>query len=160
MRTADQWISEYGESHQDPLNKMIHYLCVPAILFSIIGLLSSIPLGSIQALFPASIAPFIHLGTLLIILSLIFYIRLSFLLFLGMLMISVLTLWGNYQLAVSSSISLWIISLAIFATAWVLQFIGHNHEGKKPSFLKDVQFLLIGPAWILAHFYSKLGIKY
>ena len=55
MRTADQWISEYGESHQDPLNKKIHYLCVPAILFSIIGLLASIPLGGLTSFFPASI---------------------------------------------------------------------------------------------------------
>ncbi len=160
MRTADQWISEYGESHQDPLNKKIHYLCVPAILFSIIGLLASIPLGGLTSFFPASIAPYVHVGTFLIIISLVFYIRLSFPLFLGMLAITLFALWGNYQLALHASLPLWAISLIIFAVAWVLQFIGHNHEGKKPSFLKDVQFLLIGPAWILAHFYKKIGINY
>ena len=51
-------------------------------------------------------------------------------------------------------------SLIIFVIAWIGQFIGHKIEGKKPSFFEDIQFLLIGPAWLLSFIYNKLGIKY
>lgn len=160
MRTAEEWFSEYGESHQDPLNKLIHYICVPAIFFSIIGLLASIPTGNIFAFLPESIAPYAHFGSILILVGLVFYLRMSISIFLGMIIISALVLWGNYQLAIANIWPLWLISLIIFAVSWVFQFIGHNHEGKKPSFFKDLQFLLVGPAWILGHVYRKIGIKY
>ena len=52
------------------------------------------------------------------------------------------------------------LSLMIFIVAWIGQFIGHKIEGKKPSFFQDLQFLLIGPAWLLSFIYDKLGIKY
>ena len=48
----------------------------------------------------------------------------------------------------------------MFFLAWILQFIGHKIEGKKPSFIKDIQFLLIGPAWLLGFIYKKIGIKF
>ena len=54
----------------------------------------------------------------------------------------------------------WLISLIIFVLAWIGQIIGHKIEGKKPKFLKDLQFLLIGPAWLLAFIYKKINIKY
>lgn len=160
MKTADQWFSEYGESHQNPFNKTIHYIFVPLILFSIVGLLASLPLGSLPSFFPPSVAPFIHLGSVLIIGGLIFYFRISFPIFMGMLFVSLFVLWGNYQLALTVSTPLWIVSAAIFVVSWIFQFIGHEKEGKKPSFLKDLQFLLVGPAWILGHLYRKIGIKY
>lgn len=160
MRTAEQWFTEYGESHQTAFNKMIHYVCVPAIFFSIVGLLASIPLGGLPGMFPPAIAPFAHLGTALIIFGLVFYARMSFPIFVGMLLISAVVLYGNYWIAVSFSTPLWLISVVIFVVAWIFQFIGHNHEGKKPSFLKDLQFLMIGPAWILGHLYKKIGIGY
>ena len=160
MRTAQQWFDEYGESHQTSFNKMIHYVCVPAIFFSIIGLLASIPFGFVADLFPASIAPFVHPGTLLILFGLVFYFRMSLPIFLGMLFISAFILWGNYWLATTFTTPLWLISVVIFVVSWVLQFIGHNHEGKKPSFIKDLQFLMVGPAWILGHVYRQVGIGY
>ena len=55
---------------------------------------------------------------------------------------------------------LWASSLAIFVIAWVGQFIGHKIEGKKPSFFEDLQFLMIGPLWLLGHLYRKFGIRY
>jgi uncharacterized membrane protein YGL010W len=57
-------------------------------------------------------------------------------------------------------VSLWIIALVIFVAAWAGQFYGHKVEGKKPSFLKDLQFLLIGPAWLMHFLFEKWGIKY
>jgi uncharacterized membrane protein YGL010W len=77
-----------------------------------------------------------------------------------MLLVSALVMYGNMWLAAALPLPLWITSIIIFALAWVGQFYGHAVEGKKPSFLKDVQFLMIGPAWVLAFLYRKLGIKY
>lgn len=54
----------------------------------------------------------------------------------------------------------WIIYLAVFVITWIFQFIGHKIEGKKPSFLKDLQFLLIGPIWLLGFILKKTGIRY
>jgi uncharacterized membrane protein YGL010W len=60
----------------------------------------------------------------------------------------------------SRIVVLWQVCLALFIVAWIFQFIGHKIEGKKPSFFKDLQFLLIGPAWLLSFIYQKVGIRY
>ncbi|MBC7923728.1 MAG: DUF962 domain-containing protein [Ferruginibacter sp.] len=160
MRTTEQWLSEYGESHRNHTNKLIHWICVPAIVFSLIGLLSSVPLGGLASLFPPAFAPFVNLGTVFMLVSLLFYLRLSPVMFLGMVVIATLVVWGNYQLALVSPLPLWATSLVIFTVAWIGQFIGHRIEGKKPSFLQDLQFLLIGPAWLLSFIFRKMGIRY
>src|SRR5687768_11505949 len=153
MKTIHQWFSEYGESHQNPVNKAIHWICVPAIFFSVIGLLYSIPLNLENK-------PYINVATFVLLLGLLFYIRLSFSIFIGMAIFSLLTLVGNYYLSQLRIAPLWLISLVIFTLAWIGQFYGHKIEGKKPSFLKDLQFLLIGPAWLMGFIYRRLGIKY
>jgi uncharacterized membrane protein YGL010W len=55
---------------------------------------------------------------------------------------------------------LWALCLTLFAVAWIGQFIGHHYEGKRPSFFKDVQFLMIGPLWLMSFIYRKLRIPY
>jgi uncharacterized membrane protein YGL010W len=161
MRKIDSLLSEYAESHQTKFNKAIHYVCVPAIFFSIIGLLASIPAYGLFDVFEGSwISPFIHFGTGLIIFGLIYYLRLSVSLFIGMLLFSAFVLYGVYAIDSLDLAPLWLIMLIIFAVSWVFQFIGHKHEGKKSSFLKDLQFLMIGPAWTLSHLYDYLGLKF
>ena len=54
----------------------------------------------------------------------------------------------------------WIVFVAVFTLSWIGQFYGHKIEGKKPSFLKDLQFLLIGPIWLLHFILKKCGIRY
>ncbi len=160
MRNAQQWFNEYGVSHQNPTNKLIHWICVPTIFFSIIGLLVSIPHQYLSSLFPSSIAPFINFGTLLLLFGSVFYLMMSFTIFLGMVLISVLALLGNITIQQVDVFPLWQVSLALFTLAWIGQFIGHNIEGAKPSFFKDLQFLMVGPAWLLGFVYKKIGIKY
>lgn len=154
MRTLDQWFGEYGASHRNKLNKLIHFICVPTITFCTIGLLWAIPM-------PAALAhmPWINAGTLLIVLSLLFYFSLSIPLAIGMAAMSVLLAWLVYAID-QSGLSLWAVCGTAFAIAWVLQFVGHAVEHKKPSFFKDVQFLLIGPLWVISFLYEKLGIAY
>ncbi len=111
-----------------------------------IGLLWSIPNGYISQFFPAQIGKWVNFATLLMAFGLIFYLRLSVVMFLGILAVCLACSWGNHALAQSGLAPLWAISLGIFVVAWIEQFYGHKVEGKKPSFLKDVQFLMIGPA--------------
>lgn len=160
MRKIDSLLTEYAESHQTRFNKRIHYICVPAIFFSLIGLLAGIKLHFLSEISPNWIDPYLHVGTIVILLGLIYYLRLSVLLFVGMLLFSVLVLFGIYRIEILNIAPLWVLMLIIFAVAWVFQFIGHNHEGKKPSFFKDLQFLMIGPAWTLSHLLDTFKIKY
>jgi uncharacterized membrane protein YGL010W len=155
MKNADEWFAEYGESHQDHTNKIIHWICVPAIVFSLIGLLWSLP----RPEYFAAISPWLNWGTLFIVLAMLYYAILSWPLMLGMIVISALVIIGNAALARLNT-PLWQISLGIFVLAWIGQFIGHRIEGKKPSFFKDIQFLLIGPIWLLGFIYRKVGIRY
>lgn len=147
MKTAQQWYDEYAVSHQNETNQRIHYICVPAIFFSIVGMIMSIPSGFIQNTIGISNPMIGNWASILMVFLLIFYLRLSFTLFLRMLGFGVLTIIGNYYLG--QYLPLFLTSLGIFVAAWIGQFYGHHIEGKKPSFIKDLQFLLIGPAWVL-----------
>ncbi|ADV51228.1 DUF962 domain-containing protein [Cellulophaga sp. E16_2] len=161
MRKIDTLLAEYGESHQTKFNIAIHYICVPVIFFSLIGLLASIPVSdTVIHAFPEFLQSYVHFGALVIVLGLFYYLSLSKTLFVGMLLFSILVLLGIDVILVSTSLALWIPMLVLFVIAWVGQFIGHNHEGKKPSFLKDLQFLMIGPAWTMSHLFKALNIKY
>ncbi len=155
-KTMQWYLDKYGESHQNDTNKLIHWICVPAIMFSLLGLIYAIP-------FPVERGLFTNWAAVFLALALLYYLRLSVPMFLGFIVIVGLMLWGNnaiYEAVGRDAGQLALISLIIFAVAWVGQFVGHKIEGKKPSFLEDVQFLLIGPAWLLHFIYKKVGIRY
>lgn len=160
MRKIDALLSEYGQSHQNATNKTIHWICVPLIFFSLVCLFWSIPAGPLAELFSGPAAAFANWASLLLLLTLVYYLVLSPPLFTGMLFFSVLCLIGAWLLDRSGIAPLWLLALIIFVVAWIGQFWGHKIEGKKPSFLKDVQFLLIGPAWLMHFIFKKLGIGY
>ena len=160
MRNIHEWLEKYGESHQNSTNKAIHWICVPLIFISLFGLLASPGLWfPIDYSFTLFEIPFqINWTMVLILIATIFYLSLSFSLTIGMLLISIIALLINYKLD-QLPIELWKTSLIIFVIAWIGQFMGHKIEGKKPSFFEDIQFLLIGPAWLLSFIYNKLNIK-
>lgn len=160
MKTIHQWFEEYGVSHQNSTNKFIHWVCVPAIFFSIYGLIYSIPLGFTVSFISESWIPYLNYANLLLILVMFFYFRLSLKIGLGMLIYVLLCVFGTIYLIDVLPIHYWIFSLIVFVVAWIGQFIGHHIEGKKPSFFQDLQFLLIGPAWVISFVYKKLGVKF
>ena len=141
MRRVDRLFESYGRYHQDPVNKAIHWICVPLIVWSVLGMLwAASPLAALAA----------------IAATVVFYLFLSVPLALGMLsvlagMAWVLTLFGDRLL---------MISLVTFIAAWVGQFIGHAIEGRRPAFLTNVVQLLIGPAWLVGKLMRRLGIAY
>jgi uncharacterized membrane protein YGL010W len=148
MKRLDEWFSDYGQSHQHPVNVAIHKLAVPGIYLCSLALLWCLPAGPLP--------PSLNWAALAAIPVLAFYLRLSFPLFVGMAVLTALGLWGCYQW---QGPLLW-PALVGFGLLWIAQFVGHRIEGKRPSFLADLQFLLIGPAWVLASLYRRLGIPY
>ena len=142
QRPVDRLISIYAESHRNPTNEVIHFICVPVIVFSFLGLIWALhPLAAVAVM----------------LLSLVYYFRLSVSFGVGMLLMSGAMLW---VLTVLPQAQVLPISIGVFVVAWIGQFIGHKIEGKKPSFFDDLRFLLIGPLFVLSFLYRRLRISY
>jgi uncharacterized membrane protein YGL010W len=159
MRKIDILLEEYGDSHRNETNKLIHWVCVPAIFFSVVGLVFSIPSGFLADLLPF-LGNFANWATLTLFITLLYYISLSVPLSFGMLLYASICLAIANFLDLAFPGKLWLISVVVFIIAWIFQFYGHKIEGKKPSFLKDLQFLLVGPAWLMHFIYKKIGLGY
>jgi uncharacterized membrane protein YGL010W len=149
VRTAEAWFELYGESHKNAVNKAIHWVCIPLIVLSTLGVLQAIPVPGAT--------PWLHGGTVVAALAMLFYGRLSSTILVGMAGVAGTCLAVNGAIAQAGLPIGW-ISAGIFAGAWVAQFVGHKIEGKKPSFFQDLQFLLVGPAWLLQFVYKKAGV--
>jgi len=142
MRTIDTLLTQYGESHRNHVNEWVHIVCVPLIVFSLLGLLWSVHpsvalLGSIIALY--------------------YYYKLSrpF----AVVMLAMLAAMLGVLLLMPA-MTILPLSLGVFVLAWIGQFIGHQIEGKKPSFLDDLRFLLVGPLFVLGFLYRRLRLAY
>ncbi|PNS09181.1 DUF962 domain-containing protein [Solilutibacter silvestris] len=153
-RAVDRWFSSYSADHVNPVNQLIHVFCVPAILWSVIALLWCVPVPGTWFR-PGMWAAFAMFA------AWSYYFRLSRALGLGMLLVFIVISWSMRWLhgTIGSAQLAW-LALAVFVVAWIGQFIGHKIEGRKPSFLTDLTYLLIGPLWVLAKLYRKLGIAY
>jgi uncharacterized membrane protein YGL010W len=148
MRTLESFIEEYRESHQHPTNILIHKICVPAIMFSVLGIVKAFPV-------PAAWPLWLDWASVVVFLAMIFYISLK-----NMRVVIAVALMIFPMLLLLEWLRprFFLLSLAIFIVAWIGQFIGHKIEGKKPSFFKDLLFLLIGPIWTVSSFATPLGI--
>ncbi|EON91545.1 PRS2 protein [Marinobacter lipolyticus SM19] len=156
MRSLSQFLHDYGDSHQNPVNQWVHIVCVPAILISTLGLLWLIPVGQWLGLSGAA-AAWINGATILAVLSGIVYLRLSVWVFVLMAVWFALSAW-IIQSVIAAGWSLFWSSLVVWVLAWAVQVWGHKVEGKKPSFVEDLVFLLIGPIFVSIEFAAKLGI--
>jgi uncharacterized membrane protein YGL010W len=157
MRTIQNWLDEYAVSHQNPTNKLVHFVCVPVIFFSVVALLYSIPFS-----LPVNLGIVkLNVASIALILVTLYYLRLSVTLAIGMFLFSLLCLVISENIVANSSHdTLALTATVLFVLAWIVQFWGHKVEGKKPSFIKDIQFLMIGPAWIMSFIYKKIGVAY
>jgi uncharacterized membrane protein YGL010W len=155
MRTLNNWLGEYALSHQHPTNKLLHWICVPAIVLAVMGLLWATPVPAGLA----NLSPWLNWATLIAAATILYYLVLSPALAIG------IALAFAGLLVITQALTrlpwpLWQSSLVIFVVAWIGQFIGHRIEGRRPSFFKDLQFLLIGPLWLLAAAYRRLSLRY
>ncbi|MGZ5180435.1 MAG: Mpo1 family 2-hydroxy fatty acid dioxygenase [Ramlibacter sp.] len=140
-RRVDVLLAHYAESHRDPRNEAIHCVAIPLILLSLIGLLVAVHPWLAYAFIGA---------------SLVYYVRLSAVFLLTMAAVTAAALalvqaMGDLVLPISA---------AIFVVAWIAQFVGHKLEGRKPSFLEDLQYLWVGPLFVLSLGFRRLGIRW
>lgn len=149
MRRVDQLFREYEAFHKDPRNKLTHYFGITAIVLAIVTALDLVALpgpaigewGSPTLAFP------------LVAAVTAFYASLDLALALGAAVVLLaLAFAGKYCGG-------WPGALGLFVGGWVLQFVGHWFEGKKPAFFRNGVHLLVGPLWILSHLYEKLGLR-
>ncbi|MCA1856888.1 DUF962 domain-containing protein [Massilia oculi] len=141
-RAIDALLARYAESHRNHTNEIIHFVCIPLIVLSLLGLL--------WAIHPV-------LAVAVTLASLYYYTKLSRQFALGMGVMSALMLG---ILALMPPMTVLPVSIAVFVVAWIGQFIGHKIEGKKPSFFEDLRFLLIGPLFVLSFLYRRLNLAY
>lgn len=155
MRPVQNWLDEYAESHRTVTNKFIHWICVPLIMLSGVGLIWCIPVPGAWA----ARSVFFNWGVLLMVVALIYYYVLAWRLALGMTLVTAAMVFVVYGVSLAT-VPAWRVWVIVFVAAWIGQFIGHKVEGKKPSFFKDLQFLLIGPLWLLAFVYRRFSLAY
>jgi uncharacterized membrane protein YGL010W len=153
-REVDRRLGNYSEDHRNPTNILIHWICVPFIVWTVVAALWTIPV-------PAALGrPGFWAGVAMFA-SLAFYIRLSKPLAFAML--AVYVVMGLITEALFRSLGasglLWLAGM-VFVIAWIAQFIGHNIEGRRPAFFTDLVYLLIGPLWIVAKILRRVGIAY
>lgn len=153
MRTMQDWIDSYSADHRNRTNQMLHWICVPPIVWSVIALLWTIPVPR-SSLRPGSWA------VLVMVLAFYWYWRRSQRLAAGLLVaFALLAAFTHLLYQRLGTTSLIYVAVGVFVVAWIGQFIGHKYEGRKPSFLTDLSYLLIGPAWLMSKLYRKLGFK-
>lgn len=152
-RPVDRFFDAYSADHRDATNQLLHVLCVPAIVWSLLALVYCIPLGEG--------APTGPLAAVLAVVAVAFWCWLSLPLGLGAGVAMALSYWSVAALhAVLGSGGLAVVGAVVFVVAWVGQFIGHHIEGRRPSFFTDLVYLMIGPVWVLAKAYRKVALAY
>lgn len=154
MRSVNEWFGSYSADHQNPTNRLIHWICVPAILWSVIAALWLVPVS-------LSIGRAGFWCGLAMVGAFAFYWRLSRPL--GAAMFVVFVILGLVTEALYRTLGpanlLW-LAVGVFVAAWVGQFVGHLIEGRRPSFFTDLAYLLIGPAWLTGKVMRRIGIAY
>jgi uncharacterized membrane protein YGL010W len=140
-RRVDALLAHYAESHRNPRNEAIHCVAIPLIMLSLIGLLYAVHPWVAYAFILASMVYYVRL-------SAVFLVTMALLSLLGIVAVQAM---GDRVLPISA---------AIFVVAWIAQFVGHKIEGRKPSFFEDLQYLWVGPLFVLALLFRKLGIRW
>jgi uncharacterized membrane protein YGL010W len=140
-RRVDQLLAHYEESHRDPRNERIHFVAIPLIMLSLLGLLYCLHPWVAYAFVAASMVYYARLST-------VFLLAMAALSVLGLVLVQAM---GEHALT---------ISIALFVGAWIAQFVGHKLEGKKPSFFEDLQYLWVGPIFVLSKLFLKLGVRW
>ena len=141
-RRVDQLLAHYGESHRDPRNGAIHCVAIPLIMVSLVGLMYSLHPWVAYAFLAASLVYYTRIG--------------SWVFFGAMALVSL----GAIALIQALGSALLPVSIAVFVVAWIAQFVGHRIEGRKPSFFEDLQYLWVGPLFVLAKLFARLGVRW
>ncbi|WP_077002103.1 DUF962 domain-containing protein [Variovorax sp. KK3] len=141
-RKVDRLLAHYGDSHRNPTNEAIHMIAIPAIMLSILGLLFVLHAWAAYVIVGASLVYYLSLRSIPFVLAMVVCTGLA---------LAVVHAMGNLVFPISAT---------IFVVAWIFQFVGHKIEGRKPSFFEDIQYLWVGPLFVLSRLFLRLGIRW
>ncbi|KRP62643.1 DUF962 domain-containing protein [Pseudomonas orientalis] len=151
MKSLVDHLSQYAAYHRDPRNIASHFIGIPLIVVAVAVLLSR-PEWTVAALW---ISP----AVVLALFSAWFYLRLELALGGLMTLLMGLSVWAGHVLAAQST-TVWLSSgIGMFVVGWVIQFVGHYYEGRKPAFVDDLSGLIVGPLFVVAELAFLLGMR-
>jgi len=156
MKTLEQHLSEYAKYHRDQRNIFTHYIGIPLIVFAFLSLLSR-PAFEVTA---PVVGVLLRSPALFVwVIGNVFYLKLDVKLGLTMVVLTGVLLYIAQPLAQSATWVWLSVSIGIFVGGWILQFVGHHFEGKKPAFVDDIMGLAIGPLFVVAELGFELGLR-
>lgn len=153
QRSMRDWLESYSQDHQHPTNRLLHWICVPLIVWSVLALLWTIPVP------PTLLRPGAW-AVLAIVLAFAWYWKHSHRL--GAALLVALAIFALICAGVFDRLgpmSMRWLAVGVFVGAWVGQFIGHVFEGRRPSFFTDLAYLMVGPAWLMDKLLNRIGLK-
>ncbi|MNF80641.1 hypothetical protein D3C85_894300 [compost metagenome] len=151
MKTLNQQLGQYAEYHRDRRNIATHFVGIPLIVVAVAVLLSRPGFDA----FGLWLSP----AALVSLVSAIYYFRLDLRFGLVMAVLLWLSLWAGAALAVQGTATWLGVGLGMFLVGWVIQFVGHYYEGRKPAFVDDLTGLIIGPLFVVAEMAFLLGLR-
>jgi uncharacterized membrane protein YGL010W len=160
-RPVDIYFDKYNASHQNPTNKLIHWVCIPLTVFSVLGLFWAIPFPYIK--FLGQYNGYFNWASFAIAAAMYYYYRLSPVLSYLMLLLLFSFTYGIMELDTlqkTGGPALWLVCSIIFVLAMVGQYIGQQIESRKPSFLDDLKSIAIAPVWLAICVFKKFNMRY
>jgi uncharacterized membrane protein YGL010W len=151
MKTLVDQLGQYAEYHRDRRNIATHFVGIPLIVVAVAVLLSRPGLEA----FGLWLSP----AVLVSLASALYYVRLDLRFGLVMAVLLWLSLWAGAALAVQGTATWLGAGLGMFLVGWVIQFVGHYYEGRKPAFVDDLTGLIIGPLFVVAELAFLLGLR-
>ena len=145
MKSLVDHLSQYAAYHRDKRNILTHFVGIPLIVIAVAVLLSRPQWAGIS---PA---------VFVMIASAVFYLRLDVRLGVLMTVLLGLAVWLGHSLAALSTGAWLSWGVGLFVIGWVIQFVGHYYEGRKPAFIDDVTGLIVGPLFVVVELFFLLG---
>ena len=152
MRNLSEQLTQYAAYHRDRRNILTHFVGIPMIVLAVAVLLARPVLAQWGAV---ALSP----ATLVTLLTVLYYLKLDLRLGAVMAALMALSLWFAQAVAAQTT-AVWLsVGVGLFVVGWVIQFVGHYYEGRKPAFVDDLVGLVIGPLFVVAEAGFLLGLR-
>lgn len=151
MKSLTDHLTQYAGYHRDTRNILTHFVGIPLIVLAVAVLLSR-PGWILGGLWVSPAA-------LVTMASVIFYLRLDRQFGALMALLLGLCLWAGAILAQQATMVWLSAGVGLFVVGWIIQFVGHYYEGRKPAFIDDVSGLIIGPLFVVAELAFLAGMR-
>lgn len=150
MRNATDLMVQYAEYHRDRRNIATHFVGIPLIVFAIGALLArpAVELGGIS---------WTPSGIVFLLGSIWYFTRGNFTLALATVIVNGILFALGHRVADLSTAAWLTISVGAFIVGWIIQFVGHYYEGRKPAFVDDLVGLMIGPMFVTGEWLFAMG---